>query len=1235
MGNTFYNPFVGLRPFESDESLLFFGRQQPIAELLQRLHRYHFVAVVGGSGSGKSSLVRAGLIPGLNAGYLVNNIDQWIISIMKPGQSPLCNMADALLAQLPAHLTSLTAAGLYENIQERGADAVLDVLNLLYDDESGSTPNFFLLVDQFEELFRFASSRLEWNSRNEAAEFVNILLALSTQTQVPAYVVITMRSDFIGDCARFYGLSEALNQSQYLVPRLSRIQLKSAIEGPVKLYRSKIHPSLTAKLLNDAELIDDGLPILQHALMRMWDYQQQTDPEGILDLTNYEHVGGMEKALSNHAEEALAGMEEKELLITRKLFQALTTVDENGRKIRRPVLFSELPAITGAGKDELERIINRFIEDNRAFLVLSRVENKDDKLIDISHESLIRQWSRLQAWVDEEAASGRMLLRLNESAALYREQKKDLLSGVELQRVLQWYRNFHPTEVWASHYRVEYENSIRYLQLSELEWKAQKKKEEARRRKKLRTFRLLFAAAMLVSLLVGWLALRSYRAEIRAQNQLAIYYWSNSQLARSQQNSLKALHLIAEAGSISHDKKLYRNMLIDVQPSMPQAVLEHILPHQGPVRDARFSTDGKLVITAGYDSTVRIRNLTSDALPETVIRTGQNMNSAVFSHNGKWFLTAGFNNQAVLWSTATHTPLRWFPKQSGPVYRAVFSTDDQQVMTAGENGLVTIWNANTTAQIVQIPLHRKAVFDAVFNRTGKLVLMAGEDSTVCLWNVEAGKQAGIDMKHAGSVNTAVFSNDEKLILTAATDSTVCFWDAANQQVINRWKLPDKVNSAAFSPDNRFVVTACNDKTVSVWRVSDGKQAGPMLLHEKVVYQAVFSEDGTRILTACDDSTARIWTFRPEESHRLLLPHSAPVISAVFSPDGTEVLTLSQKSSLQFWNAATGRHRRAPLNMHMLFYSAVYSSDARYILTAGYDSTVRIWNRATGKQEGAALLHPNAVISAVFSPDGRKILTTCKDGQARIWKPGESQPRLLQQAAGSFEYMSCAAFNADGTQVLAGGINGYIFVWDTAGQQLAGFQQLGVSITHVAFRSNGNQILTADNEGAARLWNWDTAAHTQAGPAFRHNGAIMWAAFSREEEHLVTAGYDGTARLWDIASGKQLGLTFEHRAPVNTASFSTDSRHIVTASSDSTAELWEVQGDLDLPPDLFGLQARAATGVELNTVTYELNFIPAVRWKKIKEEYTTKAREHYRICRYSRYNFWKKFYERTLTGRGKK
>ncbi len=458
-------PFVGLRPFNTDESMLFFGRREQTIELLERLHQHRFLAVVGSSGCGKSSLIRAGLIPKLLAGFLVEEREAWRIATLKPGDAPLHNLAKALSeTNDESAIRNLKSA-----IEEGGAQAILEHLqpSLTLHKETGNA-NLLLLVDQFEEIFRFSGTDEKQSHparREEAADFVALLLQLAEQRDVPVYVVLTMRSDFLGDCDNFHGLPEAFNRSQYLVPRLTREQRRQAIEGPIRLFGADISPALLDRLLNDVGEKGDQLPVMQHALMRTWDYAQFQGAM-LINVEDYEAVGAIKNALSLDAEKALNEMSDEELRITEKMFQALTGIDARNRRVRRSVNVYELCQLTGASETQLNVIIQRFVDDGRSFLMRTLGRTNTDSIIDISHESLIRQWRTLQVWIDEELRSSRIYRRLAETAALYKEGKAGLWHDPDLQIAINWYNKFNPTEEWARRYNEKFSLSQKFLEES-------------------------------------------------------------------------------------------------------------------------------------------------------------------------------------------------------------------------------------------------------------------------------------------------------------------------------------------------------------------------------------------------------------------------------------------------------------------------------------------------------------------------------------------------------------------------------------------------------------------------------------------------------------------------------------------------------------------------------------------------------------------------------------------------
>lgn len=489
------NPFVGLRPFTSDEGLLFFGRRDQTFELLDQLHRTRFLAVVGSSGCGKSSLIRAGLIPKLKAGFLVEEYDQWRIAIAKPGDAPIQNLAQALLETFGGHEQPQQLPALIEAMRCSCAQAVVDYLKPLLEN---SSTNLLLLIDQFEELFNFAGYKetQTWAAaegskekqladaiehegrREEASDFVSIMLGLAKQTDLPIYVVMTMRSDFLGDCDAFFGLPEAMNKSQYLVPRLTRQQRHEAIESPIVLYGQEITSRALDAVLNDAGEEGDQLPVMQHAMMRTWE-KWRTAGNASVDLPDYEAAGTTKRALSEDAEEAMQGLTQEDLLVTERLFQSLTDTDARGRQIRRPAHLSEIEAITEASREKLLEIINRFRSGGRSFLYVT--QDKNDPLVDISHESLIRQWERLREWVAKEALWKELYLRLVGHAIRFSKNEDELLSGPALQAALAWVESRKPNQAWANRYQPDLEMALNFLRDSK-----DKRDKDAAERERLR-----------------------------------------------------------------------------------------------------------------------------------------------------------------------------------------------------------------------------------------------------------------------------------------------------------------------------------------------------------------------------------------------------------------------------------------------------------------------------------------------------------------------------------------------------------------------------------------------------------------------------------------------------------------------------------------------------------------------------------------------------------------------------
>ncbi len=512
-----FNPFPGLRPFEADEDHLFFGREKEIDELLRRLRLCRFLSIIGTSGSGKSSLVRSGLIPSLYGGFMVNTSPGWRIAVMRPGEDPVRHLAAALNSPDVIGATGeleRTNSVLLEATLQRGTRGLVEAVRQA---RVLSGDNLLIVVDQFEELFRFRrNSQLE-NSRNEAAAFVKLLLEATRQEEIPIYVVITMRSDFIGDCMDFVGLPEAVNNGAYLVPRMTRDELRSAITGPVAVGGGDIAQRLVLRLLNDLGDDYDQLPIMQHALMRTWDHWAQRVPSTpAIDIDDYEAIGTFRHALSIHAEEAYeeTGTEDAKRT-TERMFKALTDTFSDNRGIRRPTSITDLTAICQTSEAEVIRVVEIFRRPGRSFLMPpADVPLEEQSIVDLSHESLMRCWSRLVGWTEQEKVSADIYNRLSDAAMWYDEGRAGLWRNPELEVGQKWVHENQPTAAWAQRYNANFVQVMSFLDRSEADRQRLSDEAKRERQKKLRQTQWaagILGSLFLIALFLAYFALKQTR----------------------------------------------------------------------------------------------------------------------------------------------------------------------------------------------------------------------------------------------------------------------------------------------------------------------------------------------------------------------------------------------------------------------------------------------------------------------------------------------------------------------------------------------------------------------------------------------------------------------------------------------------------------------------------------------------------------------------------------------------
>jgi len=522
------NPFPGLRPFREGEEYLFFGRESQVDTLVDKLAAKRFLAVVGTSGSGKSSLVNCGLRPALHRGLMASAGSSWRIAQFRPGGDPIRALAHAL-AQPRVSGLDVHGENLEELIEAILTMSNLGVVDLFEQAKLASRANLLLIVDQFEELFRYASlqgpvSGNETYRPHEASvAFVNLLLE-AAKSEYAIYVALTMRSDFLGDCARFPGLPEVVNEGQYLVPRLTREERRAAISGPIAVGGGEISPVLLNRLVNDVGDNPDQLSILQHALNRTWaQWQRERRGNEPISLSHYEAIGTMAHALDRHAERAFAELtSERQKKICEAVFQALTDKGSDARGVRRPTGFANLCAIADASPAEVASVLDVFRKPSRSFVMPPFPEPLEaDTIIDISHESLMRIWNRLKDWVELEAESATQYRRLVQNALMHVKGAAGLMTDPELALMLEWQHNWQPTPAWGERYDPSFAQAMGFLERSQKERDRLALAQEATRKRKLRQTQWVAGAMALlagISLLLAIVAMREKnRAEANLQ----------------------------------------------------------------------------------------------------------------------------------------------------------------------------------------------------------------------------------------------------------------------------------------------------------------------------------------------------------------------------------------------------------------------------------------------------------------------------------------------------------------------------------------------------------------------------------------------------------------------------------------------------------------------------------------------------------------------------------------------
>jgi len=1179
-------PYPGLRPFTAAEWPLFFGRESMTQDVVARVVEKQFVAVHGDSGCGKSSLIAAGVMPFLEHDQARAG-GNWTTTTMRPEESPIANLARALAGEEglsnPARILDI------RRLLNRGVDAPVAVARYLNCD---AEHNVCILFDQFEELFEHAKR----GGATEAGLVTDFLVGLTAKKPQGLHAILTMRSDYLGNCAQYKGFAETVNETQYLVPRMERPALMRCIREPAALFGGSVDMELAGKLIADAGVGQDQLPLIQHGLMLMW--RRKAGEGGVAHLTmeDYRAEGDLASQLSGHADDILqqAIASPAEEAVVEDVFRALTDRNSEGLAIRRRQRFADLCAVTGASRDTLARIIDRFRAPDASFLrPYGEAPLRDDDVIDISHEAFIRNWKRISepgsGWLDREADDGLIWTSLRIAAAIFEKNPEALLSPAVAEERAKWLESHN--EAWAARYKDQWEPVSRLISESRAAIQLAREHKASRRR------RIIFSGmAALSTIFLGLAAFALWQT------------YQASQLANAAMLSANEANLQRqEALKQREDANAQREEALK-QQELAKAAQAEAERQAGLAKAAQFEAESlrqKAMDSANEAQKSAVEAMASAAQAQQYAQEAaaqakdaiRNETSGIAAISGLAYFESGpveavklalaawprqYDERPPLRATLDrlsralpdlHESLR--VPQDGLINYAVFSPDGRHFATASGDKSARVFDARSGKELLTLVGHEQFVLWIGFSPDGTRVVTSSGDKTVRVWDTATGAELMRMTGHENTVNFAEYSPDGRTIATASNDKTARLWDAATGAEIRQFTGHEgEVLSAEFSADGRRIVTASWDKTARIWDVASGAQIGILNGHEGKVYSAMFSPDGKRIVTSANDNTARIWDTATQQQTLLLAGHTNAVNWAAFSPDGTGIVTASWDNTARLWDAASGRQTLVLKGHTSTVWSAGYSGDGQTVITASSDKTVRMW-RVAGKGQIAALTgHEGAVVSARFSPDGRHVATSSLDKTAKIWDAATGALELT--LSGHTDTVFWVSYSQDGKRIATASRDRTARVWDAlTGTELKQFTGHQDTVWTAEFSPDGRQLITSSTDKTARVW--DVASGRQLHVLSDHADQVVSGEFSPDGRTILTGSVDKTARLWNAATGAAIQTLEGHNNTVNLATFSHDGKRIITASWDRTVRIWDAQtGETTMVMDGFDNPVWSAT-----------------------------------------------------------
>jgi WD40 repeat protein len=1121
-------PYLGLDAFSESSAERFFGRQELIAHLVERLREQRLVAIVGPSGSGKSSLVRAGLLPALQRVALPDSATWCLFPPIVPGSDPLESMQRALSAENQALDGNAGSA-------------------------AGAVP-LVLVVDQFEEVFTLCDDE----SNRQA--FIAQLLALVGVPEPQHRVILTMRSDFETFIARIPELQPLFEHGRVQVTPLSAAELREAIEAPAAQVGLKFEPGVVDLLLQDILGEPAGLPLLQFTLLKLWEQRERNR----VTRAAYERVGGGRQALARSADALYASLIPEEQVTARRILLRMVRPGEGleitSSRVRRTALL-----LGGEDPGRVERVLGRLVDARLVRLTLGETANDDQ--VEVAHEALVRNWPTLVEWLEQEkvaiAARRRLESRAAEWVRLGRSEA-GLLDEVEWREAERWLQS-------AEAQYLGYDPVLPLLvAASRAATERARAEQEAARQRELETARALAGeqerraeiearSARRLRWIAMWLAIMIGVSIILA---LAAFVQRNTAVTESKARATAAAQAVTAAAQAESERDVARSAQ---SKSLSLGYAGESLSEldSRPERALLLALAAVPTSTTTYPPVVTraLYSAYKDGRIRRVLRGhAKSVFSVAWSPDGRRAVTGSADGSARIWDVATGRMLLTLSGHSNTVRTVAWNPNGRFVLTGSLDKTARIWDAETGMSTLTLEGHSDSIIGVAWSLDGSEALTGSDDGSVNVWNARTGILI-VSLRSPDKivpVRSVAWSAKEDQVLAGYDDGTLRLWDISTGSVVRSMQAHGRtVLSIALSPDGKQVLTGGDDFTARIWDLATGVQLKDFKGHTYYIYSAVWSPDGSKILTASADTTARIWDVTTSTTLQVLKGHQGWIFSAAWSPDGRTLITGSEDTTARIWRAASEAVTRMFERNENTIRAVAWSPDGRQIV-AGSGTEARIWDVVSGTQSQVLSGHRDLVVAVAWSPNKSKVITGSTDGTARIWDALTGNE--LWEFPGSQNEVNAVAWSSNGQFIAVASTEVHILD-AVSGTELHTLDDHSETVYAVAWSPDGRFIATGSADEKARIW--EAASGELVRTLTGHVSWVSTVAWSPDSTKLLTGSADGTARIWDASTGTALHVLKGHEGWVYSVTWSPDGQSVATSSADATARIWDAENEAEL------------------------------------------------------------------------